>query len=60
MRFSVQGDYVFDRVLVSKEKALSAENFVGRDRRPRRSEDKTQCYIKPSLERERGPLAVDE
>ena len=31
MRFSVQGDYVFDRVLVSKEKALykesSAKNF---------------------------------
>ena len=26
MRFSVQGDYVFDRVLVSKEKALWSEN----------------------------------
>ena len=26
MRFSVQGDYVFDRVLVSKEKALSQEH----------------------------------
>ena len=28
MRFSVQGDYVFDRVLASKEKALSVEKLL--------------------------------
>ena len=28
MRFSVQGDYVFDRVLASKEKALSMKNDI--------------------------------
>ena len=33
MRFSVQGDYVFDRVLVSKEKALWAESFLDLEER---------------------------